>query len=138
MRPEPVLRRARLPELPMPATGSVMHERVAWLRDLSLRAVYVGEDCGWFGTPIGHAELDRWLERLGDAVAAGDYAGAQSVTRDVLLTARRAAVPVIACVTLVDAVGQAVSAALAERSPGSDEPRERARLFNALRRVALE
>jgi hypothetical protein len=115
-----------------------MRERIAWLRDLSLRAVYVGQDYGWFSTPMGRAEHDRWLKHLADALAAGDYARAQSVTRDVLRTARRAAVPVLDCVTLVDAVGQAVGAALAERCPGSDELPDRARLFNVLRRVAVE
>jgi diguanylate cyclase (GGDEF)-like protein/PAS domain S-box-containing protein/excisionase family DNA binding protein len=138
MRPDPVLRSARLPERPMPGTGAVMRERIAWLRNLSLRAVYVGQDCGWFSTPMGRAALDRWLERLADALAAGDYVRAQSVTRDVLLTARRAAVPLLECVALVDAVGQAVGAALAERCPKSDEPPDRARLFNVLRRVAVE
>jgi diguanylate cyclase (GGDEF)-like protein/PAS domain S-box-containing protein/excisionase family DNA binding protein len=138
LRPDPVVRGARLPERPMPATGAVVRERIIWLRDLSLRAVYVGQDRGWFGTPIGRAELDRWLERLADAIAAGDYARAQSVTRDVLRTAGRAAVPILERVTLVDAVGQAVGAALAEHSPGSDELPDRARLFNVLRLVALE
>jgi hypothetical protein len=115
-----------------------MRERTAWLRDVSLRALYVGDDHGWFGSPIGRAELERWLKRLADAIAAGDFGRAQDVTRALVRTARRAAVPLVECVALVDAVGQAVRAALTEGGGGSDELPELGRLFNFLRRVAVE
>jgi hypothetical protein len=121
----------------MPTSGAVMRERMVWLRDMSLRAAYVGDNHGWFGTPIGRAALDRWFTRLADAVAAGDYRRAQDITREVMLTARRAAVPVLHCVTLVDALSHATRAALAERGAGSDERPELGRLFNVLRRVAV-
>jgi diguanylate cyclase (GGDEF)-like protein/PAS domain S-box-containing protein/excisionase family DNA binding protein len=138
MRPEPVLRSPRLPERPMPRVAAIMRERTAWLRDVSLRALYVGDDHGWFGSPIGRAELERWLKRLADAIAAGDFGRAQDVTHALVRTARRAAVPLVECVALVDAVGQAVRAALTEGGAGSDELPELGRIFNFLRRVAVE
>jgi diguanylate cyclase (GGDEF)-like protein/PAS domain S-box-containing protein/excisionase family DNA binding protein len=134
---QPVLRSARLPERPMPTIAAVIRDRAAWLRDLALRAIYVGDEYGWFGTPIGRAGLDRWLERLADAIATGDYARAHHVTRDVLLTARRAAVPVLDCLLLVDAVAQAIRAALAEHLGPAELP-EMGRVFTILRRVAIE
>jgi excisionase family DNA binding protein len=138
MRPHPVLRSARQPERPMPTAAAVIRERASWLRDLSLRAIYVGDDYGWFGTPTGRAELDGWLERLADAIAAGDYSRGQSVTRALLLTARRAAVAVVECVALVDAFGQAGRVALTDRGAGSDELQDLGRLVVLLRRIAVE
>ncbi len=134
----PVLRAPRLPGRALPATAVAVREQRAWIHHVALRALYVGDDHGWFGTPVGASVLDRWLRCLADAMEEGDHHRVLEATRELLRSARGATVPLLERVGFVEAAAQAVRAALAKRPDAGDELSDFSRLAAALRRLAVD
>jgi excisionase family DNA binding protein len=139
LRPSPMVRAARMPERPLIHAGTAIGKRLDWIAEKSLRAVYVGDDHGWFGTPRGHAAVQQWLSQLAEGFVSGDYGRAKQATRHVLRLARTAGVPLLERSALINAVAQVTRAAIVGAGESTaDEIRDLERILTALRRVAVE
>lgn len=136
--PGPAIRPPRLPEGPLPRTAAALDERGQWLRDITLRSVYIGEDHGWFATPGGKGSIARWTGALSEALKRGDFARAQTATRDLMRTAGAAGVPLLERAAFLDALGPAMRGALTKVGGLTEEGADLARLAAALRRAAVE
>jgi diguanylate cyclase (GGDEF)-like protein/excisionase family DNA binding protein len=136
--PGPLLRMPRAPQAPLPHIGGVILQRGAWIGEISLRSVYLGEDHGWFGTPAGAAQLESWLQDIGGGLSSGDFKRVTDATTTVLGAARDAGVPLSERVSLLDGVSQAARAALEADQIGSAELRDWLRVAYVLRRLAVE
>jgi diguanylate cyclase (GGDEF)-like protein/excisionase family DNA binding protein/PAS domain S-box-containing protein len=135
--PGPTVRSAQVPEHALPHVGAVVLQRSDWLCDISLRSLYVGDDHGWFGTPGGRAELDCWLQVVGQGLESGDFVRVTDATTEMLRAARGAGVPLPERVSLLDSLAQAASAALAADHAGAEEMRDWHRTARVLRQLAV-
>jgi len=133
----PVLRAPRLPQDPLVHIGAAILKRSAWIADISLRSVYLGVDHGWFGSPEGLEQLDRWLEEMGLGLCSGDFERLRNASRSVLRAARDAGVPLGERMSLLDGVAQAARAAVEDDQPGSGEVRDWLRITRILRQLAV-
>jgi diguanylate cyclase (GGDEF)-like protein/excisionase family DNA binding protein len=138
LRPGPVVRAAAGPRATLPHIGAVVLQRSAWIARVSLRSVYLGDDQGWFGTPGGAAELERWLTEIGQGLSAGDFNRVTHATDAVLRAARDAGVPLGERLSLLDGVAQAARAALEADQPRSAELRDWLRVGRVLSQRAAQ
>jgi len=134
----PVVRAPAGPAAPLPHIGAVVLQRSAWIAEVSLRSVYLGDDQGWFGTPDGGAELEHWLTEIGQGLSSGDFNRVTLATGTVLRAARDAGVPLGERLSLLDGVAQAARAALEADQPGSAELRDWLRVARVLRQLAVQ
>ena len=134
----PVLRAPPLPQDPLVHIGAAILKRSAWIADISLRSVYLGDDHGWFGTTVGKAQLDRWLMEIGQGLCSGDFKGVTDATEELLRAARDGGVPLGERMSLLDGVSQAARAAIEAEQPGSDELRDWLRVGRILRQLAVQ
>ena len=134
----PIVRPAQEPTGTMPAIGAIMVERGTWIREVALRYVYVGEDHGWFGTPGGRAELDRWLADIGVGLCSGTFEQVTAATAVLLAAAGDGGVTLAERVALLDGTAQAARAALSDRPAPAGELRDWIRAGRVLRRLAFE
>lgn len=132
----PVVRAPQEPAGRLPTIGAVLVDRGPWVREVALRYVYVSEDHGWFGTPGGRAELDRWIAALGSSLCAGTFEHVRTATAGMLAAAHDASVPLAERVALLDGVSQAARAALPDRAPAA-ELRDWIRVGRVLRQLAF-
>ena len=133
----PVMRLAREPGGELPTIGAVLATRGAWIRDVALRYVYVGADHGWFDTPGGRTELDRWLAGVGEGLRSGAFEHVRTATSVMLEATRDAGVSLGERVSLLDGTVQAARAALSARSAPDGELRDWIRVGRMLRQLAL-
>jgi excisionase family DNA binding protein len=138
LNPGPVIRVARLPEDALPHIGAVILQRGAWLRDVVLQSIYVGDDSGWFGTPGGTGELDRWLRVMGEGLSSGDFARVTTATTALLGAARLGGVPLSERISLLDGVGQGARAAVEAGHGGAGEWRDWLRVGRAFNQLAVQ
>ena len=134
----PVVRRPREPSDKLPSLGAILLERGGWICDVALGHVYVGEDHGWFGTPGGSAELDRWLADAGGGLCSGVFEHVTAATAVMLDAARAAGVSLGERVALLDGVVQAAHAALSGRPTPEGELRDWIRVGRVLRQLAFQ
>jgi excisionase family DNA binding protein len=134
----PVLRRAREPSDALPEAAALVTHRRVWLRDAAVRCIYVGPDHGWFATPAGQFELDRWLLALGSGLAEGNFEKVKRVTAALLSRAGDAGVPLPDRVALIDSVAQTVRLVLESEHIARAELPDWTSLARVLRRLALE
>ncbi len=134
----PVVRLPQEPSGTLPGIGAILLERGAWIRDVALRYVYVGEDHGWFGTLGGRAELDRWLIEVGGGLRSGAFEQVTSATTVLLDAARDAGVPLAERVSLLEGTAQGARAALSGREVPAGELRDWVRVGRVLRQLAFQ
>jgi len=134
----PALREPPAPQAPLPRIGAAILKRSAWIGEISLRSVYLGDDHGWFGTSGGKAQLDRWLMEIGQGLCSGDFKGVTGATEELLRAARDGGVPLGERMSLLDGVSQAARAAIEAEQPGSDELRDWLRVGRILRQLAVQ
>ncbi|HEU4976474.1 MAG TPA: EAL domain-containing protein [Baekduia sp.] len=134
----PRVRPVRAPEAPMPRLAVALAERGTWVKGLVLRAVYEGDEHGWFGTPRGSAATERWLATLAETFASGDYERSQAATAALVEAARSAGVSLAERLAVVDAVAQALGLLQREAAEDAAERASLARLVTILRRVPAE
>lgn len=132
----PVVRLAPGPTGALPHIGAAILQRSAWIAEVALRSIYLGDDQGWFGTPGGAAEIERWLAEMGQGLSSGDFGQVTHATGAVLGAARDARVPLGERLSLLDGVAQAARAALDAEEPGSAELRDWLRVARVLRQLA--
>jgi excisionase family DNA binding protein len=137
LKPGPVLRAPPAPQDPLVSIGAAILRRSAWIADISLRSVYLGEDHGWFGSSEGLEQLDRWLEQMGQSLCSGDFEHVSDASRALLRAARDAGVPLGERMALLDGVAQAARAAVGTDRPGSGEVRDWLRVGRILRGIAV-
>jgi excisionase family DNA binding protein len=133
----PTVRAPPPPGAPMPHIGGAILKQNAWIGEIALRSVYLGEDHGWLGTFAGAAEMECWLEEIGLGLSAGDFKRVTDATEALLAGARDAGVPLGERVSLLDGVAQAARATIEADQPGSEELRDWLRVARILRQLAV-
>ena len=133
----PVVRPPQEPTGKLTTIGAILVERGPWIRDVALRYVYVGEDHGWYGTPGGRAELDRWLADSGGGLCSGRFHEVTAATAVMLDASSDGGVTLAERVALLDGMAQAARAALAGCPAPAGELRDWIRVGRVLRRLAF-
>jgi diguanylate cyclase (GGDEF)-like protein/PAS domain S-box-containing protein/excisionase family DNA binding protein len=137
LRRGPITREVRTPQRSLPHIGAVILRRRSWVADVALRSVYLGDDHGWFGTPGGRDELDRWLQAIGEGLSAGEFARVADATKALLGAARGGGVALAERVSLLDGVAQAARAGLVAGEAEAEELQDWLRAGRALRQLAV-
>jgi len=137
-RPRAELRAASPPRGPLEHAGRVLLAEPRWVLQVALRALYVSDDRGWFGTTVGSGAAERWLRALGNAAMAGRWDDAVQATENLNRLAATELVPLVERASLIDASVQALRLWMLEHQAPAEEARELGRLGTMLRRVVLD
>lgn len=133
----PRMRRVRPPERPLPHTAAFVASSGASIVNAGLEATYEAPHSGWFTEDYGRAIAERWLGKLSDALASGDYARGIEATMLLTRRARLGGATAVERVTFLDRSCSVLLRMLSETEDTRGELPAARRLCSTLRHHAL-
>lgn len=135
---EPVVRSVQPPVGPLPALGELLTAAAADLAGDCAPAVYDGTRTGWFVSPAGRDQVERWALGVAAGARTGDYDATAEATRKLMLQAYHTGASLLERYTMLERVGAIVLRDLQERGTEGSEILGARRLFVHLRQLVLE
>jgi len=133
---KPVVRSVTPPVEPLPALGELLTAAAPDLAGACTNALYERAHTGWFASPTGRDQVERWALSVGAGARTGDYDTTAEATRKLMLQAYHSGVSLLERYTMLERAGAIVLRDLQDRGP-ADLLGAR-RLFLHLRQLVLE
>jgi len=135
---KPAVRSVPPPVEPLPALGELLTAAAPDLAGACTRALYDGERTGWFVSPAGRDQVERWALAVAADARTGVYDAAAEATRKLMLQAYHSGASLLERYTMLERAGAIILRDLQDRGPDRSELLGARRLFMHLRQLVLE
>jgi diguanylate cyclase (GGDEF)-like protein/excisionase family DNA binding protein len=137
-RSRPIVRMVPAPVEALPALDELLTATAPNLAAAAARSLYEGAHTGWFVSPSGGRQLERWLLGVASGARAGDYETTAEATRKLMMHASPVGTSLLERHTIVERLGELIVRDL--QRCGTDQAQLMAarRLVVRLRQIVLE
>jgi excisionase family DNA binding protein len=137
-RSRPIVRMVPAPVEALPALDELLSATAPNLAAAAARSLYESSHTGWFASPGGGRQLERWLLGVGSGARAGDYETSAEATRKLMMQATPAGASLLERHTIVERLGELIVRDLQRAGIDQGQLVTVRRLMARLRQTVLE